>query len=62
MSKGRLEAFSHGVFGVAITLLILDIRPEGAPAFFIFPNPFLDRHIRHAMEAIRTPEEKDEDD
>lgn len=29
MSKGRLEAFSDGVFGVAITLLILDVRPEG---------------------------------
>jgi len=39
----------------AVLLLIV-------PAFFIFPNPFLDRHIRHAMEAIRTPEEKDEED
>jgi uncharacterized membrane protein len=29
MSKGRLEAFSDGVFAVAITLLILDVRPEG---------------------------------
>ena len=29
MTKGRLEAFSDGVFGVAITLLILDVRPEG---------------------------------
>ena len=29
MSKGRLEAFSDGVFGVAITLLILDVQPEG---------------------------------
>ena len=28
MTKGRLEAFSDGVFGVAITLLILDVRPE----------------------------------
>lgn len=29
MTKGRLEAFSDGVFAVAITLLILDVRPEG---------------------------------
>jgi uncharacterized membrane protein len=29
MTKGRLEAFSDGVFGVAITLLILDVQPEG---------------------------------
>ena len=29
MTKGRLEAFSDGVFSVAITLLILDVRPEG---------------------------------
>jgi uncharacterized membrane protein len=29
MTKGRLEAFSDGVFAVAITLLILDMRPEG---------------------------------
>ena len=29
MSKGRLEAFSDGVFGVAITLLVLDVQPEG---------------------------------
>jgi uncharacterized membrane protein len=28
MTKGRLEAFSDGVFAVAITLLILDVRPE----------------------------------
>lgn len=28
MTKARLEAFSDGVFGVAITLLILDVRPE----------------------------------
>jgi uncharacterized membrane protein len=29
MNKGRLEAFSDGVFAVAMTLLILDVRPEG---------------------------------
>jgi uncharacterized membrane protein len=29
MTKGRLEAFSDGVFAVAITLLVLDMRPEG---------------------------------
>jgi uncharacterized membrane protein len=28
MTKGRLEAFSDGVFGVAITLLILNVQPE----------------------------------
>ena len=29
MTKARLEAFSDGVFGVAITLLVLDVRIEG---------------------------------
>jgi uncharacterized membrane protein len=29
MTKARLEAFSDGVFGVAITLLVLDVRTEG---------------------------------
>ncbi len=29
MTKARLEAFSDCVFAVAITLLILDVRPEG---------------------------------
>jgi len=34
MSKQRLEAFSDGVYAIAITLLILNIRiPEVAPAF-----------------------------
>ena len=30
MSTGRLEAFSDGVFAVAVTLLVLDIRPPHA--------------------------------
>jgi uncharacterized membrane protein len=30
MNKGRLEAFSDGVFAIVITLLVLDIRPEGS--------------------------------
>jgi uncharacterized membrane protein len=29
MHKARLEAFSDGVFAVAMTLLILDVRPDG---------------------------------
>jgi len=29
MSKSRLEAFCDGVFAIVITLLVLDVRPEG---------------------------------
>ena len=28
---GRLEAFSDGVFAIAATLLILDVKAEGLP-------------------------------
>jgi uncharacterized membrane protein len=33
LSKGRMEGFSDGVFGFAITLLVLDIalHPPGTP-------------------------------
>lgn len=31
MSTARLETFADGVFAIAATLLILDVRPEGDP-------------------------------
>jgi len=31
MNKGRLEAFSDGVFGIIITIMVLDLQvPKGA--------------------------------
>jgi len=30
METARLETFSDGIFAIAATLLILDVRPEGA--------------------------------
>lgn len=43
LSKGRIEAFSDGVFAIVITLLIFNIKvpdiPRGAPA----------AELRHAL-------------
>ena len=38
LSKGRMEAFSDGVFAIAVTLLVLDvaIRPPGSPTEQLF--------------------------
>jgi uncharacterized membrane protein len=33
-SKGRVEAFSDGVFAIAVTLLVLDLRPPEVPGEF----------------------------
>ncbi len=33
MSKGRLEAFSDGVFAVIITIMVLDMKVPGGPTF-----------------------------
>jgi uncharacterized membrane protein len=46
MTKTRIEAFSDGVFAVAITLLVLNLKPEGSvvhqwPAYAAFAFGFL---------------------
>jgi uncharacterized membrane protein len=68
MSKGRLEAFSDGVFAVLITILVLDLKvPQGAdwaalgpllPVFltyilsFIFLGIYWSNH-HHMLQATR---------
>jgi uncharacterized membrane protein len=32
MNKGRLEAFSDGVFAIIITIMVLDLRVPAAPS------------------------------
>lgn len=44
---GRVEAFSDGVFAVAITLLVLNIQPPSlsTPQFFV--DSALGEYLRH---------------
>ena len=51
MDRGRLEAFSDGVFAVAITLLVLNLAVAG-PGPLGHPNPPLLRQLGHLWPAF----------
>jgi len=51
MDRGRLEAFSDGVFAVAITLLVLNLSVEG-PGTTEHPNPPLHQQLGHLWPAF----------
>jgi uncharacterized membrane protein len=59
LDKGRMESFSDGVFGFAITLLVLDIalHPPGTPLqqlLHAWPV-YLARLSRMRSKQVRTP-------
>jgi uncharacterized membrane protein len=40
MTGSRLEAFSDGVIAIVITIMVLELRPPGAPRWrTCFPSP-----------------------
>jgi hypothetical protein len=57
VSAARLEAFSDGVFAVAITLLALDLRVDGPGHVGVLPRRGTSAHfLLSAMRAPRTHE------
>ena len=57
MSKGRLEAFSDGVFAVIITIMVVDMKvPEGATfagvAYFILAKCLVRLHGKDSVLAL----------
>jgi len=51
MSKGRLEAFSDGVFAILITIMVLELRPPEGSSFEAL-KPLIPKVISYALSFV----------